>query len=436
MACYSMENEQPLQNIDNVEPDVYVSQTNENKRKARQERIERQHRPPKRRLQTSSITQSPSVEHWTRHHHWPTMVKKGAGSRKRFGPSDSCSFVSQESSASYLNVRYTEQLAAMGSFLHDSKEGVSEESRSIIAKLRNTKQPLPECSLFDESLFETTCRSIAGRNEARVVRDITPLLVPSAEQLASRGAIKQYFVETLDERWSNCLPFTATLPKPDMAVGFSKDAFTPEQFLRLSPYLGDYLMGIPSYYMATTLMLFPFLTCEVKCGAGNLDTADRQNAHSMTIAVRAVAHLYELCGRKEELKGKILAFSISHNHQMVCLYAHYACAEGSQMTYYRHKIRIFDFTELEDRWKSYTFVRNVYEHWAPDHVEQIRQLLDHLPQKNSNQLQGKLDWNDGHSQPQSDGESEDGREYPPSSSDTSFSQPRNIKRQKSEPIIS
>jgi predicted nucleic acid-binding protein len=44
--------------------------------------------------------------------------------------------------------------------------------------------------------------------------------------------------------------------------------------------------------MATWQMYFPFLTCEVKCGAAALDVAVRQNAHSMTLAVRGVVGLF------------------------------------------------------------------------------------------------------------------------------------------------
>ena len=35
--------------------------------------------------------------------------------------------------------------------------------------------------------------------------------------------------------------------------------------------------------MATNLMYFPFLTCEVKGAAAALDVADRPNAHGMTM---------------------------------------------------------------------------------------------------------------------------------------------------------
>ncbi len=48
-------------------------------------------------------------------------------------------------------------------------------------------------------------------------------------------------------------------------------------------------------------MYFPFLTCEVKFGAAALDVADRQNAHSMTLAVRGVVELFRLKKREREL---------------------------------------------------------------------------------------------------------------------------------------
>jgi hypothetical protein len=46
-----------------------------------------------------------------------------------------------------------------------------------------------------------------------------------------------------------------------------------------------------SFFMATYYLLFPFLTCEVKCGATGLDIADRQNGHSMTLAIRGYVRL-------------------------------------------------------------------------------------------------------------------------------------------------
>ncbi|PQE24641.1 reverse transcriptase protein [Rutstroemia sp. NJR-2017a WRK4] len=55
-------------------------------------------------------------------------------------------------------------------------------------------------------------------------------------------------------------------------------------------------------------MYFPFLTCEVKCSAGALDVADRQNAHTMTLAVRGIVELFRLVKREKDLHREILAF--------------------------------------------------------------------------------------------------------------------------------
>lgn len=46
----------------------------------------------------------------------------------------------------------------------------------------------------------------------------------------------------------------------------------------------------------------------MKCGVAALDIANRQNAHSMTIAVRGVVELYKAVEREKELHREILAF--------------------------------------------------------------------------------------------------------------------------------
>ncbi|POR31095.1 Hypothetical protein TPAR_08665 [Tolypocladium paradoxum] len=66
--------------------------------------------------------------------------------------------------------------------------------------------------------------------------------------------------------------------------------------------------------MATYYIYFPFLTYEVKCGAATLDIADRQNAHSMTLAVRGIVELFRAIKREDEVNRKILGFSVSHDH--------------------------------------------------------------------------------------------------------------------------
>ena len=136
-----------------------------------------------------------------------------------------------------------------------------------------------------------------------------------------------------------------------------------------------------SFFMATYYMYFPFLTCEVKCGAAALDVADRQNAHSMTLAVRGVVELFRLVKREMELHREILAFSISHDHSSVRIYGHYPLIDGNKTTFYRHPIHKFDFTALEgkEKWTASKFVKNVYDLWVPAHFKRICSVIDELP---------------------------------------------------------
>lgn len=301
---------------------------------------------------------------------------------KRSHSSDASPNTSREASISYASARYDEILEQRGSFLEDSTEGLSKESQLIISTLLDTKQVLPRDTLFKNGLFETVCQKARRMNEARIVHDITPLIIPSAEELAARGKIQlQCLIDSFNERWTNCLPFLASTPQPDVAVGFAKDAFTTEQFAKLSFLAGDYLAGDQTHIMATYRMFFPFLTCEVKSSNAALETADRQNAHSMTVAARALVHLHQHCGLEARLAGKVLGFSISHNHEMVHLCAHYVAMKSSEATYHRRTIRKYSFTALNgrERWVSYSFVKSIYELWVPNHLNEIRSLLDQLP---------------------------------------------------------
>ena len=90
--------------------------------------------------------------------------------------------------------------------------------------------------------------------------------------------------------------------------------------------------------MGTWRIYFLFLTYKIKCGAAALDVADRQNAHSMTLAVRGVVELFKLVKREKELHREILAFSLSHDHKAVRIYGHYPIINGNETTFYCHPI--------------------------------------------------------------------------------------------------
>jgi hypothetical protein len=280
----------------------------------------------------------------------------------------------------YQDPRYETVLATKGSYMGKYKLGTTDTNKSCYGTLLETEQLVPDNSLFCDDLFEETCEMVRNKNEARVVRDISPLIVPSAEILAIRGAKHlKILIESTNEGWSNSIPITPTRPQPDYAVGFRRTAFTEDQLKKLSPFVGGLLEK--SYFMATYYMYLPFLTCEVKCGAAALDIADRQNAHSMTMAVRGVVDLFRLVKREKELHREILAFSISHDDSSVRIYGHYPVINGKDTTYYRHPIDKFDFTARDgkEKWTAYKFTKNVYEIWMPIHLKRIYSVIDELP---------------------------------------------------------
>ena len=318
--------------------------------------------------------------------HFLTKKKSSASLRRKQSqstiqtPSDQSS--REGKSSQYNNPDYEVRLQEKGCYMRKSALGITNMSRDLCRNLLENKQTIPQDTLFRDDLFDETCESIQGRNEAMIVRDITPLICPSAQVLRIYGAKYLYHLyETVNEGWSNTVKYEGTLPQPDYSVGFGRSAFTQEQLNKLKPFVGEPGFKVTTYLMATTRMYFPFLTCEVKCGAAALDVADRQNAQSMSVALRALVVLFRSVKREKELDREILAFSISHDHRSVRIYGHYPVIEGDKTTFYRHPIHEFSFTAQDGKkkWTAYKFVKNVYDHHSLKLHRMICSAIDDLP---------------------------------------------------------
>lgn len=288
----------------------------------------------------------------------------------------------EEKSTPYKDNRYNLLLQTKGVYLVASEEGIADSSERLIRDLLENDQPIPKGTIFDDDVFSDACRNLSGgQNEARIIQDVSRLIVPSAETLALRAKHLKHLAESVNAGWNNAIALTGVRPQPDYAVGFQRTAFTKDQLTKLSPLIGDFIQGDLSFFMATYYIYFPFLTCEVKCGDVGLDIADRQNAHSMALAVRAVVELFRAVKREAEVHRQVLAFSVSHNHRSVRIYAHYPEIHGKDTTYYRHLIHDFNFTVLngKEKWTTYRFIRNVYDIWSPMLLRMVCSAIDQLP---------------------------------------------------------
>ncbi len=248
--------------------------------------------------------------------------------------------------------RYEHLLMSAGIYMNDDDKVVTtKECKALCQTLLNTDQTVPHDSLFNDDLFKRVCQRVRNKNEARVVRDLSSLLVPSAEILYLRGATNlEHLIEIVDESWIKSIPLVKDpRPQSDFAVELKSSAFTSDQLKKLQPSVGDW--QTTSRLMATDEMYFPFLTSKVKCGNEALNIADRQNAHSAAVAANAVVELYRLVSRQDELNQKILTFSISHDNEVVRMYGHYALINGKDTSFYRHSIKKFDFISDNDEEK-------------------------------------------------------------------------------------
>ncbi|TEY33025.1 hypothetical protein BOTCAL_0695g00020 [Botryotinia calthae] len=345
------------------------------------------------------------LEYWTKELRWPNeyfepesnmnnpLARKKSSSTlcsRQFeaGSSASNYFISSDQklreakSVLYTHPSYITILETKGSFINDSDLGITDTSEKLCRDLLETEQSIPQDTLFRDDIFKETCKNIQGRNEAMIVQHISPLICPSALALKILGAkhLKPLH-DSINEGWNSAIPFYSSRPQPDYSVGFGRSAFTKDQLEKLAPFVGEIPDTCTSYYMATWQMYLPFLTLEVKSGIAALDIADRQNAHSMTIAVRGIVELFKLVKREKELHREILAFSISHNDQNVRIYGHYPVIDEGTTTFYRYSIRYFGFKELngQNKWVAYKFVKNIYDIWMPTHLKRICSVIDALP---------------------------------------------------------
>jgi hypothetical protein len=116
------------------------------------------------------------------------LARKRSSSSLRHKRSDSSSATPsdqrprEEKSAPYRDPRYETMLATKGSFMGKSDVGIAEASKKTYYNMLDTKSKLPSESLSRDGLFEQTCRNVEDRNEARSIRDITPLIVPPPRQ--------------------------------------------------------------------------------------------------------------------------------------------------------------------------------------------------------------------------------------------------------------
>ena len=278
-----------------------------------------------------------------------------------------------------------ERLAENGIFMKTSAL-MQKSSKDLCRELLEGSHTRVGYSSFPPDKFSEVLERVQSLNESRIQRDITPWVVPSAENLFFCGKLAiDYIADEVNAEWIRCDTMGGRRPKPDYAAGLMRKAFTKDEMTRLLYY------STPTKpLLFTPDLCFPFLMCEVKTGERGINEADRQNIHSASIAVRAIIELYKTAfgqtspDRVTELYGKVLVFTVSHDHDRVCLYGHFAVLPDNsteQLEFYRYPIALISLSMNDgiDRDKASNFVRNLYDQFVPEHLQRIKHAASLLP---------------------------------------------------------
>ena len=260
-----------------------------------------------------------------------------------------------------------------------SSSQVQKASRDLGHRLMTgDRTPSNYCN-FPQDKVSTVLERVQPLNESRIQRDITPLIVPSAELLFFCDELSVDFIgDEINAEWIRCATLGGSIPKPDYTAGIVPGAFTLQEQTQLKCYASP---TRPFFF--TPELTFPFLICETKTGERGMNEADRQNVHSASIAVKAIIELYKEAfgttdpARVEDLYGKILVYTVSHDNDRASLFGHFAVSSDHSdrdLEFYRYQFALTSLTldDGRDRYRIYNFVRNVYEQFALDHFQRIR----------------------------------------------------------------
>ena len=111
---------------------------------------------------------------------------------------------------------------------------IGHDARELCQTLLKATYEIPKNSLFEGNLFWKVINSVRDEGEGRVVRDLQPNVVPSAEILSFRGLSKvNYLTETVKIPWNNVVSLAGPIPCPDFTVGLLPSAFTKSEIHKL-----------------------------------------------------------------------------------------------------------------------------------------------------------------------------------------------------------
>ncbi|KAF4546260.1 uncharacterized protein LTHEOB_4257 [Lasiodiplodia theobromae] len=266
-----------------------------------------------------------------------------------------------------------------------TKDCLAKKSEDLLKQLRRRRREHKD-PRYQLHTLETKLGRLKRKPEANIFHELEDLVCPAAEGLADIHVddpeLEERYLDLAEgwgEQWDKRIPMLdRPPPSPDYFVGFSRNAFLPDQRDEL-----DRNANATTTFKATSLVCLPFLTCEAKA-LDVFEVAESQNCWSMFIAVRATVKLFEIANLQDDINREILAFSVGYNQRDVEVHAYYPILDKDCTKIFRREIlsnSLMPSRNSNDPWKALDLVRNVYEIWAPEHLDRVRKAIDAISQR-------------------------------------------------------
>lgn len=235
---------------------------------------------------------------------------------------------SERTTASVHDSDYHQSLSYRNIYIdrEDPPAELMRRANRIISRQRAS----PE--MDDATVQKLKERSRRIRNEAEdvIVKQLAPHLIPAMDEVPDRR-----LEMNSDQPWINSVPIpldpsilTNPLPlpkpKPDLAFGYSQNAFTRNQLGTMELLVDDQFGR--SYAIPDQKLRFPFLSVEFKSQAknGTHYIATNQAAGAGAIAINGSVELIQRSFGMETFDyEEPQYFSITIDHQLVCVNVHW-----------------------------------------------------------------------------------------------------------------
>ena len=305
-------------------------------------------------------------------------------------PTKSFSSKSSKSTANVHDPDYRNLLECRNIYVEkqDPTSGLMDKARNIVFRTRQTPD------LDDEAVtaLRRTIRKIQNKGEEEVKNQMGPALIPGFN-----GLPNDKLERSSNQLWTNAVPVPLNTdyliapprlplpkPKPDLAFGYSEEAFTPNQRPIFNLLVQDPLGS--SFACPDRDLRFPFLAVEFKSQAkdGSHYTAFNQAAGAGAIAMNGTLELLSRSNNLDEVDfDEPQFFSVTIDQNVGCINVHWIGSnpESGQHTFHLENLSMHILKDGEGVRAIRRAIKNIFDYASDKRLALLADALDEYAKK-------------------------------------------------------